>query len=74
MRGEQSLVRTEINGKETVLNFPTANFVGDTLESFADAAMGGEQFPVTGEEAINNVATFQACVESAISKQWVTID
>ncbi len=74
MRGEQSLVRTEINGKETVINFPAANFVGDTLEAFADAAMGEAKFPVTGEEAINNVAAFEACIKSTATKQWVTIE
>ena len=73
MRGEQSLVRTEINGTETVTNFPAANFVGDTLEAFAEAAMGGAEFPVTGDEAINNVAAFEACIQSAETKQWVPI-
>lgn len=74
MRGEQSLVRTKIGGQETIVNFPAANFLGDTLEAFAEAAMGGENFPVTAEEAINNVAALEACIRSAQSSNWETIE
>jgi predicted dehydrogenase len=52
---------------------PTARAVRDNLESWAEAASGGAEYPVSPEEILANVTTFSAITKAALSGTTVPI-
>ncbi len=74
MRGETSLVTKNLSYVEHITNFAPANIVGMALESFADAAAGGEPFPVTPDEVVAGVAACEAMAKSVEqSSSWIDV-
>lgn len=53
---------------------PTARAVRDNLESWAKAASGGPDYPVSPEEILANVRTFSAITKAALSGATVPIN
>lgn len=55
------------NEKITVRELPPAEPVRDNLRAFARAIRGEAEYPITGEDMINNIALLEAIVRSAKS-------
>lgn len=65
LRGHDTLVIRTVGGDETVEDFSGFDIEKAELEAFADAIAGRAAFPVTEEEAVNNIAILEAILKSA---------
>jgi predicted dehydrogenase len=61
------VTRTLRNTEPAIAYYPPHPAVRDNLEAFAQAAMGGTPYPVSHDEMLANVRTFEAIQRSAIS-------
>ena len=74
VRDERVLTTCETGGRPTMIEYPENDSVRAELEAFAEAATGGEPYPVTGEDAINSAAAIEAVVRSAATKTEVVLE
>lgn len=58
----------------TVREVPPAEPVRDNLVAFAKAVRGGESYPISGDDMINNIALLEAIVTSARTGQVVSVN
>jgi predicted dehydrogenase len=54
-------------GPITTVEVPPAEPVKDNLVAFARAVRGGERYPITADELVNNIALLEAVFASALS-------
>lgn len=64
MRGLRRLTVGDLDGKESVREYPAFDMERAELEAFADAARGGAPFPVPPADAVHGVAVLEALVRS----------
>jgi predicted dehydrogenase len=57
----------------TVREVPPAEPVRDNLVAFAKAVRGGDSYPISGDDMINNIALLEAIVASARTGQVVSV-
>ena len=74
MRGERSLVISDLKGKVETKDFDATSLERAILENFAQAAKSKGAFVVTGPQAINGIATLEAIGKSASSGKPVAVD
>jgi predicted dehydrogenase len=68
-------VTTVRRGREPVHHFePPAPIVCDNLETWAGAVRGTEKYPVSPDEILLNVATFEAITKSALTRRTVRVE
>ena len=65
IREHETLATRPVGGKESIEVFAPFDIERAELEAFADAVAGGAAFPVTEDEAVNNIAILQAILASA---------
>lgn len=58
----------------TVREVPPAEPVRDNLVAFAKAVRGGDSYPISGDDMINNIALLEAIVTSARTGQVVSVN
>jgi predicted dehydrogenase len=73
VRDERILTTCETGGKPRMIEYPENDSVRAALEAFAEAATGGEPYPVTCEDAVNSAAAIEAVVRSAATKAEVVL-
>jgi predicted dehydrogenase len=73
MRGEDTLVTADLAGAVRSVSFKPIDKEKAALEAFADAITGVAAYPVTPEEAVNEIAVLEAIVESARTLKWISI-
>ena len=73
MRGLDTLVKTPVEGKAEVIDYPAEESVKAELESFAAAASGGPAYVITPDEMIHGVAVLEAIIASAESGDRVQV-
>lgn len=62
------------NSKPMTVEYPPMSMVLANLEAFADAAAGGQPYPVPHEEMIANIAAFEAICNAAHSGKIVNVE
>ncbi|MCC6533895.1 MAG: Gfo/Idh/MocA family oxidoreductase [Burkholderiales bacterium] len=62
--GEHELLRHRSNAAPERIVLPPVNALKTELELFADAVQGGTPFPISSEEMLATVATFEAVVQA----------
>jgi predicted dehydrogenase len=73
MRGERSLIISDLKGKVETKDFEATSLERLILENFAQAAESKGGFVVTGAQAINGIATLEAIGKSASSGKPVVV-
>lgn len=73
MRGERALSVSDIKGNVETRDFEAVDLEKAILENFAAAAQGRSPFVVTGEQAINGIATLEAIERSARAGSVVVV-
>ena len=73
MRGHETLAIRTGGAPETIETFPKTDIEKAELDAFADAVAGKIKYPVTEQQAVNNIAILEAVVQSARSGQFVDI-
>jgi predicted dehydrogenase len=73
MRGETTVIVTDIDDVATAVTFPAVDKERRGLEAFADAIAGGAGYPVTAAEAVNGVAVLAQIESAARAREWVEI-
>jgi predicted dehydrogenase len=73
MRGENTLILTDIDDVATAVTFPAVDKERRGLEAFAEAIAGGARYPVTAAEAINGIAVLERIEPAARARDWVEI-
>lgn len=73
MRGENTLVSTDLDDVATTVSFPAVDKEQRALEAFAEAIMGGSPYAVTPQEAIDGIAVLEQIEPSARAGSWVEI-
>ena len=64
MNGQNEVITSYINGKSNIKKFSKANIERLELESFAQSIVSNHKYPVSYDEIINGVATFEAITNS----------
>ena len=64
MNGQNEVITSYINGKSNIKKFSKANIERLELESFAQSVVSNQKYPVSYDEIINGVATFEAITNS----------
>lgn len=72
LRGHATLAVCMIGEEETSETFSDFDIERAELEAFADAIEGRADYPVTAEQAINNIAILEALLKSANSGTFVS--
>jgi len=73
MRGQQTLVFSDLDGKETVREYEAVDIERAELEAFAAAVNGGAAFPVLPDDAVHTTAVLEAVTRSAETGQRVAV-
>lgn len=73
MRGQQTLVFSDLDGKETVREYEAVDIERAELEAFAAAVNGGAAFPVLPDDAVHTTAVLEAVTRSAETGHRVVI-
>jgi predicted dehydrogenase len=73
IRDARQLTFQSVDGKRDEMTFPDIDPVRAEVETFADAVMGGADFPVPVEDAVHGVAVLEAMGRSAIEGHPVRI-
>ena len=53
----------------SVEEVPPAEPVKDNLVAFARAIRGGDPYPITGDDLVNNIAVLEAIIKAASSQR-----
>jgi DNA-directed RNA polymerase delta subunit len=64
MNGQNEIISSFINGKSKIKKFSKSNIERLELESFAKSVFSNYKYPVSHDEIINGVATFEAITKS----------
>ena len=64
MNGQNEVITSYINGKSNIKKFSKANIERLELESFVQSILSNNKYPVSYDEIINGVATFEAITNS----------
>ena len=64
MNGQNEVITSYINGKSNIKKFSKANIERLELESFAQSIVSNHKYPVSYDEILNGVATFEAITNS----------
>ena len=64
MNGQNEIITSFINGETKIKRFSKSNIERLELESFAKSILTNHKYPISHDEIINGVATFEAITKS----------